>query len=248
MSNRLAGRTAIVTGGANGIGRAFCRRLAAEGAKVAIADRADGSATVEAVRAAGGEAIAVRCDQTSPEDVARLAETVTRAFGTTDILVHNAGIYPPQLFEDITFEDWRRVLSVNLDSVFHLVKAVLPGMKARGWGRIVCMSSATFHSGVAYNTHYTASKGGLIGFCRALATELGQYGITVNTIAPGLVRTATTESGPQAQLFAMAAEQQAIKRTEVPEDLVGPLAFLASDDAAFVTGQTLLVDGGWRFA
>jgi len=247
VSGRLAGRTAVVTGGANGIGQAFCRRLAAEGAAVMIADIADGNATVDLIAEAGGKAAAVRCDQTSAGDVQRMAAAAEEAFGGVDILVHNAGIYPPQLFEEMAFEDWRRVLSVNLDSVFHLVKAVLPGMKAKGWGRIVTMSSTTFHSGIAYNSHYSASKGGLIGFSRALASELGQYGITVNTIAPGLVRTATTASGPQAAWFDMLAQQQAIKRTELPDDLVGPLAFLVSDDAAFVTGQTLLVDGGWRF-
>ena len=244
---RLAGRTAVVTGGANGIGRAFCRRLAADGAAVVVAGLADGAPPAGLIVDAGGRAIAVRCDQTSADDIGRMLVATTDAYGGCDILVHNAGIYPLQLFEDMAFEDWRRVLSVNLDSVFHLAKAVLPGMKARGWGRIVTMSSTTFHSGIAYNSHYSASKGGLIGFTRALASELGQYGITVNTIAPGLVRTETTAAGPQAQWFDTLAQQQAIKRTEVPEDLVGPLAFLVSDDAAFVTGQTLLVDGGWRF-
>ena len=212
-----------------------------------MADLADGGATVGIIADAGGRAIAVRCDQTSANDVERMVAAMVEAYGGCDILVHNAGIYPAQLFEDMTFEDRRRVLSVNLDSVFHLVKGVLPGMKSRSWARIIMMSSTTFHSGIAYNSHYTASKGGLIGFSRALATKLGEYGITVNTIAPGLVRAETTAAGPQAQWFEMLAQQQAIKRTEVPEDLVGPLAFLASDDAGFVTGQTLLVDGGWRF-
>ena len=172
---------------------------------------------------------------------------VVDRFGGCDILVHNAGIYPATLFEDMSFDEWRRVLSVNLDSVFHLVKAVLPRMKAQNWGRIVAISSTTFHSGIAYNSHYSASKAGLIGFCRALASEMGQFGFTVNTIAPGLVKTATTAAGPQSAWFDQLAQQQAIKRTELPEDLVGPLAFLVSDDAAFMTGQTLLVDGGWRF-
>jgi NAD(P)-dependent dehydrogenase (short-subunit alcohol dehydrogenase family) len=247
MTRRLDGKTAIVTGGANGIGRAFCRRLAAEGAGVVVADIADGAATVADIAQHGGRAIAVRCDQTSEADIARLQGVVADEFGGCDILVHNAGIYPTEPFEGMTFAEWRRVLTINLDSVFHLVKAVLPNMKAKGWGRIISMSSTTFHAGLAGSTHYTASKAALIGFSRALASELGQYGITVNTIAPGLVKTATTDGGPQHQWFEALAQQQAIKRTEVPEDLVGPLAFLASDDAAFVTGQTLLVDGGWRF-
>lgn len=247
MAGRLDGRTAIVTGGASGIGRAVSQRLAEEGANVLIADIADASAVVEALGKKGVKAASIRCDLSSGDDVARLRAEAESAFGGCDILIHNAGIYPATLFEDMTFEEWRRVLAINLDSVFHLVKAVLPSMKARGWGRIISLSSTTFHSGIAYNSHYTASKAGLIGFSRGLASEVGQYGITVNTVAPGLTRTDTTANGPQAQWFDMLAGQQAIKRTETPADLVGPIAFLASDDAAFVTGQTLVVDGGWRF-
>lgn len=247
MIQKLEGKTAVVTGGANGIGKAFCLRLAAEGAKVVVADIADAAATVAAVAEQGGTASAVRCDQTSETDVAALQSAVDEQFGGCDILVHNAGIYPTTPFEDMTFDEWRNVLTTNLDAVFHLVKAVLPNMKAKGWGRIISVSSTTFHAGMAGTTHYSASKAGLIAFSRALASELGEYGITVNTIAPGLVRTATTEAGPQRDWFEALAQQQAIKRTQLPEDIVGPLAFLASDDAGFVTGQTLLVDGGWRF-
>lgn len=248
MAGKLNGKTAIVTGGANGIGRAVAERLASEGARIAIADIADGGPVAVSLEKDGAEAISVRCDQSSAADVDKLRETVESRFGGCDILVHNAGIYPAVLFEDMTFEDWRRVLSINLDSVFHLAKAVLPSMKAKGWGRIISLSSTTFHSGIAYNSHYTASKAGLIGFSRTLASEVGQYGITVNTIAPGLTKTDTTASGPQAQWFDMLAQQQAIKRTETPADLVGPIAFLASDDASFITGQTIVVDGGWRFS
>jgi len=127
-------------------------------------------------------------------------------------------------------------------------QAFVPGMVERGWGRVVSVSSTTFHSGIGMNTHYTASKGGVIGFSRSLAAEVGEYGVTVNTIAPGLTRTATTAGGPHAAWFDMLAQQQAIKRTQEPQDLVGALSFLASDDAAFITGQTLCVDGGWMRA
>jgi len=247
MVKRLDGKTVLVTGGANGIGRAFCKRLASEGANIAIADIADASATVELVTAAGQQGLAVQCDLTDAQSITAMRDKVKADLGNIDILIHNAGIYPPTLFEDMEFDEWRRVMTINLDSIFHLVKATLPDMKEKGWGRIVSMSSTTFHSGIGMNSHYTASKAGLIGVTRALATELGGYGITVNCIAPGLVKTDTTAAGPHAQWFDALAEQQAIKRTEVPEDLVGPLAFLVSDDAAFVTGQTLLVDGGWRF-
>ncbi|NTI24433.1 SDR family oxidoreductase [Rhizobium rhizogenes] len=243
----LKGKTAIVTGGANGIGRAFSLRLAQEGANVVIADIADGSVTAGAVEKEGVKTLAIRCDMSSGDSIVAMGAEVDKTFGGADILVHNAGIYPATLFEEMSFEEWKRVLTINLDSVFHLTKAVLPKMKDKGWGRIISVSSTTFHSGIAYNSHYTASKAGLIGFSRGLATEIGVYGITVNCIAPGLVKTETTAAGPHAQWFDALAQQQAIKRTETPEDLVGPMAFLASDDAAFITGQTLLVDGGWRF-
>ena len=243
-------KRAVVTGGANGIGQAFSKRLAAQGAKVVVANIADGAETVGAIKKTGGSAIAVRCDQTSEADVNKLRDTVERELGGCDILVHCAGIYPTAAIDEITFDQWRKVLSVNLDSVFLLVKAFLPGMKERGWGRIISVSSTTFHSGIGFNTHYTASKCGLIGFARSLASEVGDFGITVNTIAPGLTRTDTTINGKPGEFgwFEMIRAQQAIKRTETPEDLTGTLAFLTSDDAAFITGQTIVVDGGWRFS
>jgi (S)-1-phenylethanol dehydrogenase len=248
--NMSSGKRAVVTGGGNGIGQAFSKRLAAQGASIVVADIADASATVGAIKKGGGSAIAVRCDQTSEADVAKLQQAVEKELGGCDILVHCAGIYPTAAFEEITFEQWRKVLSVNLDSVFLLVKAFLPAMKQQRWGRIVSVSSTTFHSGIGFNTHYTASKGGLIGFARSLASEVGDFGITVNTIAPGLTRTETTINGKPGEFgwFDMIREQQAIKRTETPEDLTGTLAFLASEDAAFITGQTIVVDGGWRFS
>lgn len=247
MQRRLAGKTAVVTGGANGIGRACCDRLAAEGANIVIADIAAADETIVDVERAGSNAFAQRCDLSSAEDVARLREKVDERFGGCDILVHNAGIYPNTPIEEITFDEWRKVLTINLDSMFYLTKAFLPNMKSKAWGRIIAMSSTVFHSGIPGYCHYSASKAGLIGFVRSLASEVGQFGITANAIAPGLVRTGTTEARLETRWFDQTVEQQAIKRTGKPADLVGPLAFLASDDAAFVTGQTLLVDGGWRF-
>lgn len=250
MNKRLSGKVAVVTGGANGIGQAFCVRLVKEGASVMIADIADAQETLDLIKAEGGLAAAVKCDQTSRSDIEILKSSVTEAFGAADILVHCAGIYPMQPLEQIGFEDWQRVMSINVDSAYHLAKAFLPEMKSRGWGRIVCVASAAFHGGVGGCSHYMASKGALIGFARSIATEVGEYGVTVNLIAPGLVRTKTTESGIQNEQnwFEALRQQQAIKRVMVPEDLTGPLAFLVSDDSAFITGQTLLVDGGWRFS
>lgn len=240
--DRHAGRVAVVTGGAAGIGQAFVERLAREGMRVVIADLADASDTVARAEAAGGEVLAVRCDIASEEGVAALAEASRERFGPADVLVHNAGIYPLVDFAEMTFADWRRVLAVNLDSAFLLCDAFLPGMRARGWGRVVCLSSTAFHAGMGGMVHYVASKGGIIGLVRALAAEVGGDGVTVNAIAPSLVRTKGTTDDPRA--FDAVAASQAIARTQVPGDLTGALSFLVSEDAAFVTGQTLVVDGG----
>ena len=240
-------KVAVITGAARGLGQAFARRLAEDGAHVAVADLEAGEETASLVRAAGREAFAVRCDVAAAESGAGLAREVERAFGRCDILVNNAGVYPSQPFDELTFADWRRVLSVNLDSMFLMAKAFAPGMKARGWGRVVNLASNTFGTPVPGLVHYIASKGGVIGFTRALASDLGPHGVTVNAIAPSLTRTPGTmvagHTGPAR--FAMVASLQAIKRNEEPDDLVGTLSFLTSDDAAFVTGQTLYVDGGW---
>ena len=243
---RLDGRVAVITGAANGIGRAFATRLAADGADVAICDAVEAKDAVAAVSAAGGRrAYSRRCDVTSADAVGAFARDVTTELGRCDILVHSAGIYPTAPFLKITYEDWCRVLDVNLNAIFHLGQAFLPQMVERGWGRIVAVSSAAFHVGLGDHTHYVASKGGLIGFVRSLAAEVGDYGVTVNSIAPGAVRTATTERSPQFALYADLAQRQAIKRTEETVDLVGALSFLVSDDAAFMTGQTVVVDGGF---
>jgi NAD(P)-dependent dehydrogenase (short-subunit alcohol dehydrogenase family) len=244
-------KVAVITGGAKGLGQAFARRLAEDGVHIAIADLEPGDETVKLVREAGREALACHCDVSSPESVKALAKAVEQRFGRCDILVNNAGIYPNQSFDQMTFEDWRRVLSINLDGTFLASAAFAPDMKQRGWGRIVNLASSTFGSVVTGFVHYVASKGGIIGLTRALASELGPHGVTVNAIAPGLTRSpGSLARSPRPGLasmeeeFVLAANAQAIKRGEVPEDLVGALSFLTSDDAAFITGQTINVDGG----
>ncbi|CAB4959164.1 unannotated protein [freshwater metagenome] len=238
-------RVAVVTGGVAGIGRALTERLASDGFAIAVADKSDPSSLVEALHSQGVKAFGQICDVSSPDDVRAFAEATLGRFGHVDVLVMNAGIYPVSAFVDMTWAEWDRVFSINVDQLFHFTKAFLPGMLDRKWGRIVCISSTTFHAGVPMQSHYVASKGAVIGFARALAAEVGESGITVNTIAPGLVRTENTAAGTQSGLFDALAAQQAIKRTEEPADLVGPLSFLVSEDAAFITGQTLIVDGGW---
>ena len=245
MSGRHDGRRAVVTGAAMGIGRAYALQLGADGAEVVVADLGDGEETAELVRAAGGTATALKCDVSNPDSVATLADAVA-GLGGADILVNNAGIYPMGPFESITFEDWKRVLSVNLDSVFLMSKAFVPHMREQSWGRIICIASGMFHAGSPGSLHYVASKGGVIGFVRSLAAELGPDGITVNAIAPGLTRSAGTSTGVHDEmgLFDYVTQHQSIKRVGMPGDLAPAVSFLVSDDASFITGQTLLVDGG----
>ncbi len=242
---RLMGKVAVVTGAANGIGLAFARRLAHDGADVAILDLEPGNDVVTELTALGSRACAVQCDVSSPQQVDAAATNVQEQLGPVDILVNNAGIYPVIGFDDLDFDAWRRVLAVNLDGTFLTIRAFAPGMKARGWGRIVNVSSGVVWVSTPDFTSYIASKAGVIGLTRGFASDLGAYGITVNSIAPGLVRTEHTLAGPQAAWFEPIVAQQAIKRAEEPDDLVGTLSFLVSDDAAFLTGQTLSVDGGF---
>lgn len=243
-------KVAVITGAASGLGEAFAMRLTDDGVNVVTVDLKPAERALTHAKAAGRNTLGVQCDITIPEQVEALARQVQERFGRCDILINNAGIYPMQLFEEITLADWRRVMSVNLDAMFLLAKAFVPGMRQRGWGRIVNLASNTFGMVVEGLVHYVASKGGVIGFTRALATEMGPHGITVNAICPSLTRTPGTLSNPlpgemtTQQFFEGVANLQAIKRIEVPPDLVGAVSFLTSDDCAFITGQTLYVDGG----
>ena len=247
----LQNKIALVTGAAGGLGQAFAQRLAQDGAHVVLVDIKPCDETAKMVEAVGREVMPVVCDITSEEAVGYLAMEVDRRFGRCDILVNNAGIYPIQPFDQVTFADWRRVMALNLDAVFLLAKAFVPGMKRRGWGRVINLSSSSLNTVAPGYTHYIASKGGVVGLTRALATEFGNDGVTVNAVSPSLTRTPGTEGRqPRAdresmdEEFQVLANLQAIKRVQVPSDVAGVVSFLASDAAAFMTGQTLYVDGG----
>jgi NAD(P)-dependent dehydrogenase (short-subunit alcohol dehydrogenase family) len=245
MDNRLIGKVAVVTGGGAGIGRAIAKRFAEEGADIAVADIGSTAEVQAAVEAAGRRFLGVACDCSKPDQVAAFAAQVKGSLGRCDILVNNVGVYPLIPFEELKFEDWKRIFEVNVDSMFLMSKAFAPEMKARGWGRIINMTSTVFWLKIEAYTHYISTKAANIGFTRALATELGPHGVTVNAIAPSLVRTQTSEASPLAAMFDALPEMlQSIKRTQVPEDLTGAALFLVSDDSAFMTGQTLAVDGG----
>jgi NAD(P)-dependent dehydrogenase (short-subunit alcohol dehydrogenase family) len=240
-------KVAVITGAATGIGQRYAKRLAEEGVDIAIVDISDGGETCALIEAIGRTGRGYQCDVTSPDSVSAMKESVLSDFGRCDILINNAGIYPNVPFEDISFEDWRRVLSLNLDALFLTAKAFVPGMKERGWGRVVNISSSTLATPVTGYVHYVSSKGGVVGFTRALASDMAPHGITVNAISPSLVpTTGTLETEPRSQeRFQSIANFQAIKQIQQPDDVVGTMAFLTSDDATFVTGQTIYVDGGW---
>jgi NAD(P)-dependent dehydrogenase (short-subunit alcohol dehydrogenase family) len=244
MTTTTERRVALITGAAVGLGQAFAARLAADGLDVVVADVNDGEETLELVQRAGGRGLAVRCDITDEEQVASLAVNVERTFGAVDVLVNNAGIFPKGDLARITLAEWRRVFAVNVEGAFLVTREFLPPMRQREWGRVVFMASTSFHAGAPGFPHYVATKGALIGLTHALATEVGGDGVTVNALAPSIVLTHGTKRVAEEAEFAFTRGRQAIRRTEQPQDVVGALSFVVSDDAAFMTGQTLVIDGG----
>jgi 3-oxoacyl-[acyl-carrier protein] reductase len=244
MAGKHAGKIVAITGGARGIGQAIVARLAQEGAHIAIADLADASESIDIVRKAGSEAIGVKLDISEWEQMSAFADQVRAKLGDPSILVHCAALQFMRPFEELTPKEWRATLQVNVDGGFHLVKAFLPAMRQAGWGRIVMVASSSFFAPPPRMTHYIASKGALYGLVRGLAAEVGEFGITVNALAPGLTRTKAAVAGvPQAH-FDFVKSRQAVKRNGEPEDQAAAISYLVSEDAGFMSGQTMLVDGG----
>jgi NAD(P)-dependent dehydrogenase (short-subunit alcohol dehydrogenase family) len=245
----LNNKVAIVTGAARGIGAAFAEALASAGARVVVADVLDGGAIVARIGAAGGEAIYCRADVTSAASVAALVADTLARFGTIDVLVNNAGIFADlakKPFTEIDDAEWDRVMAVNLRGVFACAKAVAPAMMAKRHGKIVNIASGTVFKGFSGALHYVASKGAVVAMTRCLARELGTHDICVNAIAPGLTMSEAVVDNPEWGGAAGDATvaSRALKRAQEPADIVGTLLYLASDASDFVTGQTIVVDGG----
>jgi 3-oxoacyl-[acyl-carrier protein] reductase len=251
MKKRLEGRAAIVTGGGHGIGKAYAHRLAEEGAKIVIAE-IDGPAAERLaadLQHAGFEALALRTDVADGASVEEMARRTLERFGRIDILVNNAAVFATvpmsrAPFDQIDPAEWDRMMAVNLRGTWLASRAVIPHMRKQGYGKIINISSGTALKGSASRIHYVTSKAGILGFTKSLAQEVGKDNICVNCVAPG---STLSEENPDEALVRYrqaAASSRALQRMQTPEDLVGAVAFFASSDSDFITGQTLVVDGG----
>jgi NAD(P)-dependent dehydrogenase (short-subunit alcohol dehydrogenase family) len=248
MSGPLAGKVAIVTGGAQGIGRAIAEQLAGDGARIVIADLRG----AEEAAGAFEDGVGLTIDVADEDDVARMAgETVERC-GSIDILINNAGLYASlamRPFDQIPVAEWRQVMDVNVLSMFLTCRAVVPQMRAQGGGRIVNISSGTPFRGVPFVLHYVTSKGAIVAFTRSLAKELGADDILVNCVAPGFTMSDGVQEHPEVieALRDVSVGARTLKRDMVPGDIVGAVAFLCGPGATFITGQTMVIDGGQYF-
>lgn len=246
---RLEKKVAIVTGGGKGIGRHYSLALAGEGAAVTVADIDGAAATsvAQEITAAGGKALALEADVASEASTRQMAEETARAFGGIDVLVNNAALMtalPRRTWLEIPVDEWDRVMAVNVRGVFLCCRAVYPFMCQRGGGSIINISSSRVWTGTKDRLHYTTSKMGVVGLTRALSREVGEFNIRVNAVSPGLTASDTQLATTSMERLMDRVKARALQRIQTPEDLVGTILFLASDDSAFITGQTINVDGG----
>jgi 2-hydroxycyclohexanecarboxyl-CoA dehydrogenase len=240
----LNGKVAVVTGGARGLGRAIALRLARDGAAVSVWDLKPAGAeeTAAMIRANGGRAIACAGNAATAADIASAVARTRAELGPITILVNNAALSPFAPFDTITEEVWDNLMAINLKGPFLCAKAIVPDMLAAGWGRIINISSSSAQTGTTNQVHYAASKAGIIGFTRAMAIEFAARGITVNTVPPGFVNTEGLREAPvDIEGF---AQKMPMRRPGAPEDIAAAVAYLASEDAGYVTGHTLSVNGG----
>lgn len=243
----LTGKSALVTGGSRGIGRAICQMLARAGAKVCVNFRVESPSAhlvVEEIEREGGEAFALGADVARRDDAEMLvSETVSR-FGSLDILVNNAGIWKGSPIEEMSDGEWAEMLEVNLTGTFHCIREAVPAMKEAGYGRIVNIASTAGQRGEAFHAHYAATKGAVISLTKSLAVELAPHGITVNCVAPGWTVTDMTTESLAGTEAAKILEAIPLGRAARPEEIAGAVLYLASDLASFVTGEILNVNGG----
>lgn len=250
MGRSFENKAVIITGGASGIGEAYVRAFAEAGADVAVVDVQEGpaKALADELQGSGGKVMAVKTDVASESDTAAMAEKVLNELGSIDVLVNNAALYmnieKKRRFDEIPIEEWDRMMAVNVRGVWLCTKAVVGAMLAAGRGKVVNVASAVFHAGVPNFSHYSASKGAVVAFTRAIARELGPHNINVNAIAPGLVDNPASRKVNPGNYMDRAPTTRALARQMTPQDAVGTVLFLASEDSDFMTGQTLVVDGG----
>lgn len=241
---------AIITGGAKGIGLAYVNGLAERGYRIAVADLSDGASACAAAEAMGMEAIAINVDVADEASTERMAAKVMNAFGRVDVLVNNAGYFTQirkKAFDQLTVEEWDHAFAVNVRGTWLCAKAVIPAMKGQRSGRIINTSSMTVPTGIPFFLHYVSSKAAIVGLTRALARELGEFGITVNTVSPDYIPHDEDYVGRQPEMADVLRRQRCLQRDQEPEDMVGPVAFLAGAESSFVTGQNLYVNGGRWF-
>lgn len=244
----LTDRVAIVTGAGKGIGAATAKLLAEQGASVVVTDVIpEREAVGDDIEASGGEALVRELDVTDYDQAQEIAQETLDKFGRIDILVNNAGIFPTATLDEMTPEEWQQVIDINLTGVFNVTKAVLPTMREQEYGRIVNISSASGgHVGWSGDlSHYAASKGGVVGFTRSAAIGLGPDGITMNAVVPGMIDTGAAEEVSEEEEIEAAVNMTPVRRQGEPEELASAVVYLASEPAAFITGSSLLVDGGY---